>query len=403
MFLITTVFQKSRSKKHPDKPGKVLFRIFQNPSNGKDKIVRTISSGIYGKEEIVFKSEREEIVRHIRMIYSIIENRTNIGQPFSIDEVVEDYRSAEIGASSMTDILKRAEKDFPLKADLVTVGNEFKRDFKFLNSGAQMESNNLLDYISFLSQQARNEGKQSKLRSYNSTQSSLSKFLNDKDIEIKNIDRYFVSNYSRWLKGNGVADSTQSFYLRTLRAIINHAKDDGFYTSNENLFSGLNTRVKFSPLSKGQYNLNQEILNKISTLKIPENPETEVVRDMFMFGFYCRGMELSDVLNLTNKNIQGDKLIFNRRSVGKTRIITLERPAQDILKKYRHSDNIYIFPLKEQNKGIRQYSINSKVSFHLKEIGNRVGFPELTFGMNISAWKQLMSQLNISELLLKTV
>ena len=402
MFLITTAYQKSRSKKEPDKPGKVLFHISCRSENEQSETIRSISSDIYGERDSVFDSNRAEIVQYLRIIYSIIENRINTTAYPSIDEIADDFRLAMKGDPSMKAMLKRANEDFPVRADWVSIGNEYKRDFQFIYPEAQALPDKLLEYITLLSQQAKNNGKQSMSRSYNSTRSSLSKFLNEQDIQINSIDKHFVTQYSDWLKKNGVIDSTQSFYLRTLRAILNRAKEDGIETKDDDMFKGINTRVKFSENKRPLATISREILNKIQKLKFQDNPEVEVARDMFMFAFYCRGMELTDVMNLTYLNIQGDILTYNRRGVGRPRVVTLDKLAIYIIKKYRNTSG-YIFPIKETYKGNQQYSVNERVRRYIKDIGKDVGFPELTFSMNISVWEQLMSQLNISELLLKCV
>ena len=402
MFLITTAYQKSRSKQRPDKPGKVLFHIACRSENEQSETIRSISSYIYGARDSVFESKREEIVQYLRIIYSIIENRINTTAYPSIDEIADDFRLAMKGDPSMNAMLKRAQEDFPIRADWVSIGNEYKRDFQFIYPEVQLLPDKLLEYITLLSQQAKNNGKQSMSRSYNSTRSSLSKFLNEQDIQINIIDKHFVTQYSAWLKENGVIDSTQSFYLRTLRAILNRAKEDGIDTKDADMFKGMNTRVEFSENKRPRATISREVLNKILKLKFQDNPEAEVARDMFMFAFYCRGMELTDVMNLTYLNIQGDMLTYNRRGVGRPRVVTLDKLAINIIKKYRNTSG-YIFPIKETYKGNQQYSINERVRRHIKDIGKTVGFPELTFSMNISAWEQLMSQLNISELLLKCV
>lgn len=398
MFLITTVYQKSRSKRRADKPGKVLYRITYRNNNEQSGITRSISSNIYGERDSVFESKREEIVQYIRIIYSIIENRINTTACPSIDEIADDFRLAMKGDPSMKAMLKRAQEDFPVRADWVSVGNEYKRDFQFIYPEAQVLPDKLLEYITLLSQQAKNNGKQSMSRSYNSTRSSLSKFLNEHDIQIISIDKHFVTQYSAWLKENGVIDSTQSFYLRTLRAILNRAKEDGIETKDDDMFKGMNTRVEFSGNKRPRATISREILNKILKLKFQDNPEAEVARDMFMFAFYCRGMELTDVMNLTYLNIQDDMLTYNRRGVGRPRVVPLDKLAVNIIKKYRNTSG-YIFPIKETYLGNQQYSVNERVRRHIKEIGKAVGFPELTFSMNISAWEKLISQINLSDIL----
>lgn len=403
MFLITIAYQKARSAKQPDKPGRVLFRISRRGEDGRENIMRTVSSDIRGERDTVVETNRAEIVRYIRIIYAAIEKRTKREEAFTVDNIVEDFRLALKGDVAMKSVLARADESFPLRADLVSVGNEFKRDFKFVYPESQTSSDNLMEYISLLSHEAKIEGKQSKVRSYNSTRSSLSKFLEDRDISLISIDRSFVAKYSVWLKENGVADSTQSFYLRTLRSILNRAKDEGLTEGGDDLFTGLNTRVIFTKPVENRDILSLDTLNRISTVKLQDNPEAETVRDMFMFGFYCRGMELADVLNLTKANIQGDMLIYNRRSIGHPRIVSLDKPAKEIINKYRRWGGSHLFPMKDTYKGHKQYSITDRVRRHVKEIGSAVGFPELTFCMNISAWKRLMSQLSVSEMLLKSV
>lgn len=264
-------------------------------------------------------------------------------------------------------------------------------------------ADNLIEYINILSQQAKNEGRQSKVRSYNSARVSLAKYTGESEIYLKCIDRCFVTGYSSWLKETGITASTQSFYLRTLRSILNRARADGLTDTSEDLFKGLNTRVIFKCSEDIRKTLNREVLNRIASVCFPCNTEAEIVRDMFMFGFYCRGMEMVDVLNLKKTNVQGDMLIYRRRGKGHPRIVPLDKPVKEIISKYWWSGYSYLFPLKEIYKELKQYSLNERVRRHVKRIGNAVGYPDLKFSMNITSWQTLMAQAGVSEMLLKSV
>lgn len=389
--------------KRPDKPGRIVFRIAQKTGNDSEWSVRAVSSDILGDKDTVVASNRDEIIRNIRVIYSIIENRAKQSELCNVDEVADDFRVALKGDARMRTVIDKAEQDFPLRADLVSVGNEYKRDFRFVYPDGKKKYEYLLEFIDIMSKQAKNDGKQSRARSFRSTHVSLSKFLYNSDIDIKTIDKSFIIRYSSWLKETGVTDSTQSFYLRTLRSILNRAKNDGLIDAPEDLFSGLNTRVIFSNPIAYRETLSRDIINRISSINLVDNHEAEIVRDMFMFGFYCRGMELVDVLNLTKKNIHGDMLVYNRRGKGHQRTIQLDKPAKDIVDKYWWSINQYLFPLKETYMGQKQYSITDRVRRHIKEIGGAVGYSNLKFSMNISTWQHLISQVSTSEILLKSV
>lgn len=403
MYLITTKYQKSRSRICPDKPGCVVFRIGCKDGEDSEWIERTIYSDIYGDKETIIEANRDEIIRFIRLIYCIIEQYHDGAEPFTIDDVVDEVRRVAASEDARSKYSDRISKDFPLRGDIVSVGNKYKRDFSFTYPAKVRKSDNVLEYILSLSNLAKNEGKASMVRSYNSTGSSLSKFLNDSDLSFSEVTRPFLDDYASWLDRNGVSESTQSFYLRTLRSVINKAKEDGLVTLEDSLFKGLNTKVAFNAGSEIRMTLTNDELVRISRLSIPDNPEAEMVRDMFMFGFYCRGMELVDVLNLKRTNIKDNTLVYNRRLKGLPVIVNLDNSAKEIISKYQSSGSAYIFPLEDKYKGFQQRSISDIVRRHLKQIGVSVGIPNLTFSMNITAWKRIMHNFNVSDILLKSV
>lgn len=398
MYLITTTYQKSRSARNPGKPGRVLFRVARK--SGGTVSVRMFSSGICGDRACVIVENRAEIVRRIRMIYCIIEARINVREPFSLDDVAGDFRLAAGGDRSMSLIVERSGTVFPLRADLVSVGNEFKGDFSFVYPEEGSGPEGLLAYTGMLSHRARNEGRPSRSRSYGSTRASLSRYLGGVDIALEAVGRPFILEYSSWLQEHGVSDSTRSFYLRTLRHVLNRAGEDGHGVTGVELFAGLGIDAP-SVVGRGpRGTLCPDTLRRISAVRIPGDPEAETVRDMFMFGFYCRGMELVDVLNLRSEDVRGDVLEYRRRARGHSRTVPLDRGAREIIERYRKSGSAHIFPIKDRYIGRQQYTVSDIVRRHIKRIGAAVGCPGLTFGMNISAWRHLVSGVSVSEMLM---
>lgn len=107
----------------------MVFRMARKAEGESDWTVRMVSSDICGVRDSVINDNRAKIIRHIRMIYCIVESRSNGRGTFSVDDVVNDFRMAASGDCRMAGIVERAKSVFPLRADLVSVGNEFKRDF----------------------------------------------------------------------------------------------------------------------------------------------------------------------------------------------------------------------------------------------------------------------------------
>ena len=81
----------------------------------------------------------------------------------------------------------------------------------------------------------------------------------------------------------------------------------------ENLFEGLNTKVLILPKRKNISVIDETIIKQIATIKLSDNPETDLVRDMYMFSFHCHGAELIDALNLKKEDIESGTLIFQHR------------------------------------------------------------------------------------------
>ena len=113
------------------------------------------------------------------------------------------------------------------------------------------------------------------------------------------VDRTFLESYSSWLENEGVSASTQSFYLRTLRMALNHASSRGLFHPQKGLFLGMNTKVRYE--KRREESIDGNSIRKISEIDLSWDANIALARDLFMFGFYCRGMELSDIINLPLK------------------------------------------------------------------------------------------------------
>lgn len=400
MFLISVCFRPSRSKENSNKPGIVFYRIASYGLH-EPRIERSVNSDIRGTDESILQIERERIISQIRLLYCIIEKRESSGSPFSIDDVIKDFREALLGAESMTDVIAKSLTDFPFQQDLVSICRNFKKHFKFkFIRRNEVNKENIFEYILNLSQALKNEKRNSLAKNYLSLLSSLRTFVNEKDIDFKEIDRGFILRYAEWLKQTGVSESTQSFYLRNFRAILNKANGDELIGDISGWFDEVNTRIHFNPtVSKGK--LDRNILLRIENLDLSSNERLSLIRDMFMFGFYCGGMELVDVAHLTEENIKNGVLSFHRRLKGHIKEISLGSSALNILNKYACEPGVYLFPLLDRFHGILFSTAQNYVAKNMKEIGQIIGFPELTFGMNILAFNSLISSVNISELLLK--
>lgn len=401
MFSITAQFRPTRSKRDSEKPGVVFFRITGQPDIKGRRDSRVVNSTIHAVGPDVLQKERASILSQLRLLYCVIERRENTKEPFNIDDVADDFRKALSGDVSMREAIAKSQVDFPFRSDMVSVGREFKGDFKFVfPKQTDISSENLHGYIFNLSQSLKSEKRVSQARNFISLLSNLRVFAEEKDIRFDNIGIEFIHRYADWLKQTGISDSTQSFYLRTLRSVLNKAHTDGLIGSTSGWFHDVNTSIGHSAKpSDGK--LNRDLLLRIESLDLSGNKNEALVRDMFMFGFYCGGMELIDLANLEYSNVKNGVLIYRRRLKGLERKVTLGEQTIKIIERYKGDSNKYLFPLLSKSEYALFASVRNYVCQSLKNVGRAVNYPSLSFNMNITAYHCILSEANIPELLLK--
>lgn len=402
MFLISVGLQKSRSAKNPDKPGVVFIKItksWKNEDGVVSRVIRGMNTSLTGTTENYINTNTDAIIQLVRLAYCVIEKHADTDDDVSVDEVMADFRKAVNGDSSMEDSVERAKDDFPLRTELVNLGDDLKRFFKFDYALKNNDNETLLGFMEARAIQFKNDGKVAAARSYLSTKNSLARYIGDSQVKLGDIDRGIVEGYSQWLTKNGVSENAQSFYLRTLRSALNHASDAGLISIPDNLFEGLNTKVLIPSHRKNGSGIDKTILQKIATIDLSNNPEAELARDMYMFSFYCHGMELVDVLNLKKKDIKEGNLIFQRRQKGTPRKVHLDQGALDIINKYDSVTETFIFPPMERYLRSQHFTVTYKIRNSIKLIGQQVGYPELTFSSNITSWQKIMSQISLSNIL----
>lgn len=362
-------------------------------------MIRKIRLDICGADRSVIRDRKSEIAAKLRLLYCVIERLAESRKKFSLGDIVSDYRRAMAGECVFADMVAKAGTRFPLRADLVTVGPEFRGSFEYIYPRKRVNYDSLTDYIDAQVISLRNECKVSRARAYEYTCARLREYTGRDNLSFGIVDKPFIAGFAAWLKDGGIAPSTQSFYLRTLRSILNHAREENLIAVDDNLFRGIDTKVLFDRTTGMEsVALNRETIRKIRQLDLCDSMEA-LVRDMFLFGFYCRGMELVDIAHLTPGNIRSGILVYNRRQAGKEVAVPLEPDAAEIVRRYDSGSGKYIFPFLYDDGRLPFATMRNRVQVAIKKIGTSVGFPALTFSMNIAAYRNILSQCRVSALL----
>ena len=225
LFTISTQFKKSRGKKEGG-DGVMRITVMSNRRDNADfRVRREMNLDIHGADKSVISEHKDEITKKMRLLYCVIERLADSGKDFSLDDIFKDFRQALAGDAALAEVIAKAGTEFPLRADLVSIGREFRGCFQYVYPAKDVNPDSLSDYIDALISILKNERKSSRLHSYDATHARLKEFTKLDNIPFSAVNRKFIEDFASWLKSGDITESTQSFYLRTLRSILNHARE----------------------------------------------------------------------------------------------------------------------------------------------------------------------------------
>lgn len=166
--------------------------------------------------------------------------------------------------------------------------------------------------------------------------------------------------------------------MRTIRSIYNKAIAEGHAREAEYPFktyklTKLNTKTKKRALTKDQ-------VKKIADHKLEIGSKLWMARSIFLFSYYCRGINFIDMAQLKWGNIQDGRLHYTRAKTGHQFNIALLPPALEILDYYRKNQDGsgFIFPIlgayhdTEQKVKNRVKKIMKEVNSNLRTVASKV-------------------------------
>jgi integrase len=207
--------------------------------------------------------------------------------------------------------------------------------------------------------------------------------LFDRSLLLTELTASKLHAFEAWLrKHRDVNDGSIYLYMRTLRAACNRGVRSGLVDDTFKPFAAYSTAHLTK--RKGKRAISREDLERLSRVRTFTTWEALSV-DLFLFSFYCRGMNLADIAALRPGNIKDGKLEYKRRKTGKVYTIGLPTQALDILRTY--SGGVYCFPvypsLKMSPQAIynRDQKVRGLINSTLKGLCRRAGLdlPDISF------------------------
>jgi site-specific recombinase XerD len=231
---------------------------------------------------------------------------------------------------------------------------------------AELHENTLFNFMQQVIDRERQLGKERTAETYLAALNSFRKFREGKDVMLDEIDGEMMETYQAWMKSNGLAANTISFYMRRMRATINRAIRKNIISDKrlfQNVFTGNDKTVKRA--------LPTTIIRQIREADLSAQPKLEIARDMFMLSFYLRGIAFVDMAYLRKTDLQNGVLTYHRRKTGQRITIKWTKKMQDIVDKYQDNATQYLLPIINSDANTRKAYLNAahRINTQLKKLG----------------------------------
>lgn len=241
------------------------------------------------------------------------------------------------------------------------------------------------DYLTSHIQQLRDNGKVGNSYAYLNLRTTLHNFYGKKlNFLFNTVDVAFCNKFEAWMHKNQFEDTTMHYYFRTLRATYNKAIEAKCAEREKSPFveyklSRFSTKTKKRALSK-------ESVKKILKMDCSSmSDKARLAHDVFSFSYYCGGISLVDVANLTPDNLIDGRLIYERQKThGVINLMMLDE-AKTIIERYAtyQKQAGYLFPILDNRKHItpmqkfnRVRKLCHQINKELHKIANKLNIKE---------------------------
>lgn len=304
-------------REKPNKDGKysIFLLLVKNRKNTKVSTAYSCNYDDWSFETKMLKSNKKGDGLKIIVEINNFIGKTNL----KIEEFLKEKRKLEI--------------DFTL-AEII---DEIKSNDKKIN---------LNDYFSFhqeIIDEFKSSNKISTAKINKDTLNSLKLFHSKENLKFSDLNFEFISKYDTFLRSRGGEDSGIGIKMRTIRAIYNKAINRKHIPKSLYPFD-LYKIAKLKKEAKKEYLTEDEL--KMMENEVFEDKRLEFAKNIYLFSFYCRGMNFIDIMKLNSSNFFEGKTSYLRNKTGVGLEFEIPKKAMKILQFYnQQSQNKYLFPI----------------------------------------------------------
>ena len=173
----------------------------------------------------------------------------------------------------------------------------------------------------------------------------LSGYTDTSRLLVKEIDLAFLQDFQDYLTRDGLSVNGIGNYMRNIRTLYNLAIDRGVASLEDYPFRRF--RIK-----RGRTLHRDLTLTELIRIR-DYDPETEYTgrkplafcRDMFMLSFYLCGLNIADLVSLTEEDVRAGYIRVYRKKTAEPIVTLLQPEALEIIERWRKEGDPYLTPL----------------------------------------------------------
>jgi integrase/recombinase XerD len=179
-------------------------------------------------------------------------------------------------------------------------------------------------------------------KAYNNAKTIFVKLMGE-NYSICDVSDEVVNVFIHKMTAQGLSVNSRGVHLRALRALINKAIKIGIYDEPKYPFKNITIRTQ----KTRKRAVNKDVIHMVEEIDVSKENNLQLYKDLFMFSFYCRGMNFVDLAYLQVKNIEGERLNYRRQKTGQQFTVKMTDKAKVIVNRYSDLkiSNAYIFPI----------------------------------------------------------
>lgn len=261
--------------------------------------------------------------------------------------------------------------------------------FSFSNLNNMLGKNiggSLNEMISAKIKELENEEKFGSSAFYKGTLSLLKRYMKH-DVPIKEVTVEWLNGLEKFILKTA-NQTTVAMNMRNIRAIMNIAKQVGVIRESD------------YPFGRGKYQIKEgsgkkNALNKKQLKAIAEYSDgsmtTEFYRDLWLFIYFCNGLNVADLISLKFSDIQNGEISFIRKKTkDRTRDVkriyaAITPKMYSIINKWGNDPkkSVYIFPFLKPGDSAWEHEKKKKnltklINKRMKMIGEKLNFGKIT-------------------------